>query len=382
MARRAPRERRRLQAFGCGGHGGEGGVKPGWGRLLLPVGLYAGKRMLRRDAPAGADEAGSEAGRAAAARRQGGAGVEADSPLEIPARGWWQIAKRVFTQIGEDRVLAEAASVTYYTLLAIFPAIAALISLYGLVADPKTIGATLNGMSGVVPAGGMQIIGDQVRSLTSAPSKALGFGAVIGLLTSIWSANAAVKSLFDALNAVNEERESRSFLHLTWLSLAFTGGSLLFVILAMTAVVVVPAVMNFVGFGAAGTILLSLLRWPLLLAAFLGFIALVYRYGPCRARAKWRWITWGSAFAAVTWVAASIGFSWYVSNFGNYNKTYGSLGAAVGFMTWIWISTIIVLIGAELNAEMEHQTARDTTVGQEKPLGSRGARRADEVAAA
>ncbi len=344
--------------------------------LAIDAGVSGMQAVLGRFAPRrGAAEAMAATPGAIAA------GANATTPAEIPLRGWKQIAKRVFTQIGEDRILAEAASVTYFSLLAIFPAIAALISIYGLIADPAAIGSHLNAVAGVVPGGGMQIISDQVHALISAPKKGLGVGAVVGLLTSIWSANAGVKSLFDALNAVYEERETRSFFHLTWLSLAFTLGALVFVILALTAVVVVPAVLAYVGIGIEGDLLLSIGRWPLLLAGIMLFLAFTYRYGPSRVKAKWRWVSWGSAFAGVFWLIGSLGFSWYAANFGNYNKTYGSLGAAVGFMTWIWISTIIVLVGAELNAEMEHQTGRDSTVGDEKPLGARGAVRANKVAA-
>ncbi len=309
------------------------------------------------------------------------AGALAAKPSEIPVRGWKQIAKRVFNDIGDDRVMAEAAAVTYYALLAIFPAIAALISLYGLIADPADIGKHLTSLSGVVPQGGMQIITDQIKSLTSAPHGALGFGAIFGLLTTVWSANAGIKSLFDALNAVYEEKETRSFLHRTWLSLAFTVGALVFIILSLTAVAVVPAVLQLVYLGGVADALLNLGRWPLMLGAIMMFLALVYRYGPSRARAKWRWVSWGSGFAGIVFILGSAAFSWYAANFSSYNKTYGSLGAAVGFMTWIWISTIIVLVGAELNAELERQTAQDSTVGPPKPMGARGAKLADEVAA-
>ena len=338
------------------------GVPPGPAPRLPLTGLPADNRTAAQSAQA--------------------AGVSATTPSEIPAKGWKQIVKRVFSSIGEDRVMAEAASVTYYTLLAIFPAIAALISLYGLIADPAAIGEHLDSLKGVIPGGGLQIITDQVHALVTAPKKGLGVGFAVGLLVSIWSANAGMKSLFDALNAVYEERETRGFVHLTWLSLLFTLGALLFVILAITGVIVVPAILKYVGLGFGADLLLSYGRWPLLLAGIMLFLALTYRFGPSRALAKWRWVSWGSAFAGVFWLAASLGFSWYAANFGNYNKTYGSLGAVVGFMTWIWISTIIVLVGAELNAEMEHQTARDSTVGEEKPLGARGAKRANTVAAA
>ena len=293
-------------------------------------------------------------------------GALATKPSEIPAQGWKQIAKRVFAGIGDDRVMAEAAAVTYFALLAIFPAIASLISIYGLIADPADIGKHLSSLGGVVPDGGMQIIGDQIKSLTSSPHKALGFGVVIGLLTSLWSANAGIKSLFDALNAVYEERETRSFMHRTWLSLLFTLGALVFVILAISAVAVVPAILQFVALGSFADTLLNFGRWPLMLAAIMLFLALVYRYGPSRVKAKWRWVSWGSGFAGVMFIVASAAFSWYAANFGSYNKTYGSLGAAVGFMTWIWISTTIVLIGAELNAALERQTMQDTKAGGAK----------------
>jgi membrane protein len=289
-------------------------------------------------------------------------GAGADSPSEIPARGWGQTLKRVAKDIIDHRIMAEAAAVTFYALLAIFPALAALISIYGLIADPSTISAHLNGLQGVIPGGGLQIITDQIHTLASTPHKALGFGAISGFLISLWSANAGVKSMFDALNAVYSERESRSYLHLTWLSLCFTIGILCFVMVAIAAVIILPTVLNYVGLGATTDILLKVMRWPLLLLGLGLFLAFVYRYGPSRKKAKWRWVSWGSALASLAWIVASLAFSYYVANFGSYNKTYGSLGAAVGFMTWIWISTIIVLTGAELNAELEHQTDRKTTV--------------------
>jgi membrane protein len=311
---------------------------------------------------------------------EGGRGRQADTPSEIPARGWWDILKRVARQVSEDRVMAEAAGVTYYALLALFPALAALVSLYGLFADPNTIATNLDAVSGFMPGGGMQIVTDQLHSLAATSQRALGFGLLVSLAVSLWSANAATKALFDALNAVYREREERSFVLRTAVSLAFTIGSLAFVLIAMGSVVVLPAVLSFVGFGGTTDLLLKVLRWPLLLVAITIFLACVYRYGPSRAKARWRWVSWGGGFAAIVWILGSAVFAWYVANFGTYNKTYGSLGAAIGFMTWIWLSAIVVLVGAELNAEMEHQTARDTTAGTEAPIGARHASKADQVA--
>jgi membrane protein len=305
------------------------------------------------------------------------AGRYAQTPLEIPARGWWTVIKRTAIGFLDDRLMTEAAGVTFYTLLALFPAIATLISLYGLFADPVSVNADLQNLSGLIPAGGMDLIGDQVKSLTGNGSQALGLGVVIGVLTSLWSANQGIKSLFDALNVVYHEREKRSYIRLTFMSLGFTLGAILFLILAMTSIVVVPILLNFVGFGSSSAMLIAAARWPAMLIVFAGFLAVVYRYGPSREHAKWHWVTWGSVFAAVTWVLASVGFSYYVANFSSYNKTYGSLGAAIGFMTWIWISAIIVLLGGELNAELEQQTEQDTTTGAPLPMGMRGAYKAD-----
>lgn len=309
-----------------------------------------------------------------------GAGRDAEAPSEIPPRGWWQILKRTAVQANEDRLLTEAAGVAFFTLLAIFPALAALVSLYGLFADPTTIWQHFSVLEGLVPGGGMEILKDQVERIAAKGPTALGFGLVLGLGTSLWSANQAIKALFDALNVVFEERECRSWLALNAQTLGFTFAGLLFILLAIAAVVALPLALNFVGIGAFSALLLKLTRWPLLLLAMTFFLALVYRYGPCRRHARWRWVTWGGAIASLLWVVVSGGFSLYVARFGTYNATYGSLGAVIGFMTWLWLSSAVVLAGAELDAEMEHQTARDTTTGGEKPMGTRGARMADTVA--
>lgn len=307
-------------------------------------------------------------------------GHHADRPSDIPAHGWWRILKRTLNQAMEDRLLTEAAGVTFYALLALFPAIAALVSLYGLVADRATISQHLSTLAGVVPGGGMQLIEEQVTRVASNPNTALGVGALLGLGFSLWSANQATKAIFDALNVVYEEEEKRGFVEFTLVTLAFTLGFMLFAVLAMAGVVVLPVVLNFLGLGTALEWLLGLARWPLLLAMVAVVLACLYRWGPSRAQAKWRWVSWGSAVATFLWLLVSIGFSWYVANFGSYNETYGSLGAVVGFMTWIWVSAAVVLLGGELNAEMEHQTARDTTTGPERPMGERRARMADTVA--
>ncbi len=311
---------------------------------------------------------------------EGDSGRKASTPSEIPAKGWKAIAMRVFGKFGSDRVLLVAAGVTFYAILALFPAIGALVSIYGLIADPGTINDQLANLKGVLPDGALDIIGGQVKRIAAKGGGTLGLTAAFGILVSVWSANGGVKAIFDALNIVYGETEKRNFIWLNLRSLTFTAGALLFVIVALGAIVVVPAVLAFLGLGGTASYI-ALLRWPLMLLVVLGSLALLYRYGPSRDPAKWRWVTWGSAVAAFLWIVVSGLFSWYVSSFGNYNETYGSLGAAIGFMTWIWISTTIVMLGAELNAEMEHQTVEDTTSGKPEALGARQARVADTVAA-
>jgi membrane protein len=310
-----------------------------------------------------------------------GRGRSAHTPSDIPMRGWKDILLRVFTNISKDRVVAIAAGVTFYSILALFPAIAALVSLYGLFADPANISSQLDSLSGVLPGGAMEVVGDQMHRLAAQGNSKLGLTFIIGLLAALWSANAGIKALFDALNLVYNEPEKRGLIKLNAISLAFTTALLVFVLLALGAMVILPPALDYLGLSKVTGLAISILRWPALLVVVALLLAMLYRFGPSREKPRWRWLTWGSAFAAVAWLVASLLFTWYAANFGSYNKTYGSLGAAIGFMVWIWISTIVILVGAELNAEMEHQTARDTTTGRQKPMGSRGATMADTVGA-
>jgi len=321
----------------------------------------------------------SSAGRASmpvAMRRSGsitaqrGRGRSAAAPSEMPARGWKDILLRIWKNIGKDRVIVVAAGVTFYSILAIFPAIAALVALYGLFADPATITSHLDDIAGVAPGGAIEVIRDQITRVASQGRATLGVTFVGSLLVSFWSANAGMKSLFDALNLVYNETEERGFFKLNLVSLTFTILAILLVLVAINAMVVVPIVLNFLGLGGATEMLVKIARWPALLIVVTLALAILYRYGPSRKEAQWRWITWGSVAAAIAWLVVSILFSWYAENFGSYNKTYGSLGAIIGFMFWIWLSIIVVLIGGELNAETEHQTVRDTTVAAQSPWAS------------
>lgn len=305
-------------------------------------------------------------------------GRAATTPSEIPARGWKDVLARVYDDINQQRILAIAAGVTFYALLAIFPAIAAFVAIYGLVADPSTISGHLQALSGFLPAEGLSIISDQIHRVAAQGATKLGLASVIGLLFSLWSANAGMKAIFDALNVVYQEEEKRGFFKLNAISLGFTLAGMALLAVSLGAMVILPRALEAVGMPALET-WTSWLRWPALVIVIAIATSVVYRYAPSRDRAQWRWVSWGAAFAAIFWLIASLLFSWYAANLGKFNETYGSLGAAIGFMLWLWVSAIVLLVGAELDAEMEHQTAKDTTTGGPRPLGERGAVMADTI---
>ncbi|MGL4812255.1 MAG: YihY/virulence factor BrkB family protein [Beijerinckiaceae bacterium] len=306
----------------------------------------------------------------------------AQHPVDIPAGGWWQIARRTMSEIGNDRVLAVSAGVAFYALLALFPAVTAFVSLYGLVADRATVFDHLVLLSDVVPSSALAIMRDQMTRIVEADSGGLGVTFAISLATAIWSANAGVKALFDALNVAYREQEKRSFVWLNLVSLATTAGMLAAALLAIGAVAVLPALLNFFYLGPVAEPLLRYGRWPVVFLALVVALALLYRIGPSRREAKWRWVSPGALFSAVAWVGFSALFSWYAENFGNFNATYGTLGAVMALLLWMWLTAAIILIGAEINAESERQIVRDTTIGPDKPMGMRGAMAADVKAPA
>jgi membrane protein len=310
---------------------------------------------------------------------QRGRGRRAATPTEIPPLGWKDILWRAYEQIGENRLLAVAAGVAFYALLAIFPALTALVSLYGLFAKAATLSDHLSFAAGVLPGGSYDIIATEITRLGARSDGKLSLTFLAGLAIALWSANAGLKAVIDALNIIYEEDEKRSFVRLNLLSLGLTFGTIVFLLVAVGAVVVFPLAMNWIGYGGLTERVVAIFRWPALLVVVVLGLELLYRVGPSRRKAKWRWLTPGSVFAAFAWLAGSALFSWYLANFADYSATYGALGAAIGLMMWLWLSAIVVLVGAELNAEIEHQTACDTTRGAAKPLGIRGATMADTV---
>lgn len=283
-----------------------------------------------------------------AAGPPGEAGRHAPAP---PPHKGWAIVRQLAVRFARHRILEEAASVAFYTLLAIFPATASLVTLYGLFADPRAAERQLAMLSSIVPAGGMRIITQQVHGLARSGNRALGLGLAASVATSLWVSARGVKSLCDALNVVYDVQDNRGTWRFTAITLAISCGGLLTVLLVLAGAVLLP-----VGSLGLGGIVGMLLRWLLLLAMFAAFQACLHRYGPDRPVPAWRWVSPGSVLATVVWAGASIAFSWYVSHFGSFNRTYGSLGAGVGLMTWIWISAVVVLMGAELDAALEERT--------------------------
>ena len=308
-------------------------------------------------------------------------GRTADSPTQIPARGWKQVALRTWKQSSEDNVGLVAAGVAFYAFLALVPLLGATVLTYGLIADPQTVVANVKSLTSVVPKDAAKLIGEQLMGVVQTSGGKKGLGLIVAIAVALFGARNAAGSLITALNIAYEEEETRGFLKVNLLSLAITAGAVVVAIVAMIAVTAVGYLEKLFP-GAPGFMLVlgKILTYALLLAGGSAAAATLYRYGPDRDRAKWTWITPGTILAAVGSVLLTLGFGFYVSKFGNYNKTYGSLATVVILVTWLYLSAYVFLFGAELNSELEHQTEKDTTKGGAQPLGNRGAWSADHVA--
>jgi len=308
-------------------------------------------------------------------------GRTADSPLQIPARGWKQVAVRTWKQSSEDNIGLVAAGVAFYGFLALVPLLGATVLTYGIVADPQTVVGNVKSLASVMPQDAAKLIGDQLMGVVQTSGGKKGLGLVLAIAVALFGARNAAGSIITALNIAYEQEETRGFLKVNLLSLAITAGAVLMAVVALLAVAALGYLEKL--FPHAPSILLCLgkiLSYVLLLLGAAAGAATLYRYGPNRDRAKWEWISPGTIFAAVAWLILTLGFGFYVAHFGNYNKTYGSLATVVILVTWMYLSAYVFLFGAELNSELEHQTAKDTTAGGPKPLGDRGAWSADHVA--
>ncbi|MGC1179923.1 MAG: YihY/virulence factor BrkB family protein [Methyloceanibacter sp.] len=307
-------------------------------------------------------------------------GRDARRPYHIPLRGWWQVAQRVWTESGRDNLSVVAAGCAFFALFAIFPALSALISIYGLTADPATVEQQFGILAHLLPAQAYDVVIEQIRRIAEASNRSLGWSLGLSLGLAFWSANAGTQALFAALNIAYEEPERRGLLQFYLSAFTFTLAGILGGVIMLLAIVYVPILFAVTGTFYAFEFFVRMARWPFLALLVLCLLALLYRYGPCRRTAKWHWVSVGSLFATTVWLLASALFSLFVSNFAHYDRTYGSLGAVIILLFWLYISFYIVLLGAEINAELELQTAEDTTAGPPRPSGERGAFVADHVA--
>ena len=306
-------------------------------------------------------------------------GRRAEDPSDIPPKGWRDILWRLWTGVFANNIPLVAGGVTFYLLLALVPSLTAFVSLFGLFADPGTIAVYVASLRGILPSDGIDLIRDELEALLSQETGDLTFGFVFSYAFALWITNNGVKAMIGALNIAYDEVEKRSFVRLTLVSLAFTLAVMATSAVMLIAVAAVPVALAAVGPPGLVLSLLRVLRWPVLLVMVALGLAIMYRFGPSRSEPKWRWVTWGSTLATAVWLAASVAFTIYLESFADYNATYGSLGALIGFLFWVWISVLIIIVGAALNAEMEHQTARDTTDPPQQEMGKRGAVVADTL---
>ena len=309
-----------------------------------------------------------------------GQGYSAPTPSEIPKAGWWSICRRVYASLSSKNLSILAAGVAFYAMLSIFPALAALVALYGLIADPGTVQQQIHAIHGIIPGEAQQVIETYLKSLVTSNSSKLGLGLIVSVLIALWSARAGTVSLIQALNITYEEPEKRGFVRYQAIAIGLTIAAIVSAIITLMLVAAVPAMMRFLPFSDYAKMAGYGVTWIILFVLVSIGVAAVYRFMPSREEPKWRWVSWGGIIATLIWVAASVAFSVYVAKFGNYDKTFGSLGAVVILLTWLYLSAYVVLLGACFNAEMERQTARDTTTGAERPMGQRGAKMADTVA--
>ncbi|MFK7914498.1 MAG: YihY/virulence factor BrkB family protein [Pseudomonadales bacterium] len=306
-------------------------------------------------------------------------GRYAVSPWDIPLRGWRDVLLRVKHEAARDNLGLVAAGMAFYGMLSVAPSLAALISIYGLVVTPADVQAQITAISEYLPADAQLIVAQQLNDLAAAEQKALGWGIVFSVVLSLWSASKAMRSLFGGLNAVYDEYERRSYLFLSAQSLLFTLLGLVLFALMLLVIGVIPTVLEFLPISYGTEWLVRISSWLVIGIVVLIALAILYRFGPCRRQPQWTWVSFGALFALVVWVLASAGLSWYVASFDTYQRTYGALGAVVVMLMWFFLSAYAVLLGGELNAELEHQTEVDSTVGAARPMGQRGATVADTV---
>lgn len=284
---------------------------------------------------------------------------------------WAEIGRRVWAAMGADNLLLVAAGVGFYLLLALFPALTAFVALYGLFLDPATAVDQLAKLEGVVPPSVMEVVAARVQGLAAEPAGTLGLGVVLSLVIALWGANGGVKAIMEALNIVFGVAEERGVVKRNLVALGLMAGAGVLVMVMVLVLAMVPAVLALLPLGLVGEVLLAVLRWPVLVAAVGLGLALLYRFGPCRTGGDWRWITLGSGLATVGWVAASVGFAWYARSVADFGASYGAMATPIALLLWVWLSVVVVLLGAEVDAEMESARGDAAPTGGVSRISSR-----------
>jgi len=310
---------------------------------------------------------------------QSGRGRLADTPLEIPPKGWRDILWRVYQRVVEDNIGLIAAGVAFYGLMGLFPGIAALMAIGGLLLDPSMVASEIQKLVVILPTDAAQIIIDQAMAVAGSHEGGLGVAVAIGLLTALYSSSRGVASLVQGMNVAYEEREKRGFFKVFAMTIVLTLFLISVLILTVATIIALPVVIGYLPLGTLAEDIVLLLRWPIITAVVVFALAVLYRWGPSRTTPRWRWVTPGAVLACLFWVLGTYGFGFYVGNFGSYNETFGALGGVIVLLLWMWLSAFIVLLGAEFDAEMEAQTRKDSTVGMPRPMGHRGAIKADQL---
>ncbi|HEV8114849.1 MAG TPA: YihY/virulence factor BrkB family protein [Acidimicrobiales bacterium] len=317
------------------------------------------------------------------ARSEGDArGRFADSPTELPTAGWKDVVRRTLQEVKADNVPITAAGVAFYGMLALVPALVAIVSVYGLATSPEESARQVEGFTAALPGEAARLLVDQIKSITGQPSSGLGVKLALSLAGLLWSASSGTTALIRGLGIAYDEPEGRSFLKLRSRALLLTVAAVIGAVVVLGLTVALPAILDVAGLGSVGTTVGLVLRWPVLGALFIVGLAAVYRYGPDRDKAKWRWVSPGALVATVLWVMGTGLFGFYAGRFASYNDTYGTLAGAVVLLLWLYLTSLVILVGAELNSELERQTLEDSTVGRPRDLGDREAKSADTVGAA
>lgn len=307
-------------------------------------------------------------------------GHKAEKPINIPAKGWKDIGKRTISQIADDNIQIVSAGVAFYFFMALFPAIIAMVNIYSLIIEPSKIREHFSALDNILPATAYDLITGILEPILQQPDSTVGWSLFLSIIISLWSSNKGTSALFQGLNIAYDEKDERGFFKKTGLTFIFTIGAILLFLICLIVLIFYPAFIDKLNLSSGMESFTSWIRWIIIAALFVFGLGMLYKKAPDRDDPETRWLTWGAVLSTVFWIVGSLLFSWYVDNFGNYGEVYGSFAAVIILMLWLFLTAFIVLLGAELNSEMEHQTRKDTTVGKDEPMGQRDAYHADHVA--